>query len=38
MEKLEKDFGSWLWFFAGAAAVISAGLAKLKLGDYMDHR
>lgn len=38
MEKLDKDLQTWLWFFASAALVISAGLAKVKLGDYIQSR
>jgi len=38
MEKLDKDLHSWLWFLTGAAVVISAGLAKIKLGDYVERR
>jgi len=33
MEKLDKDLQNWLWFFTGAAVVISAGLAKIKLSE-----
>jgi len=38
MEKLDKDLGNWLWFFTSAAVVISAGLAKVKLSDYLHSR
>lgn len=33
MEKLDRDLYNWLWFLTGAAVVISAGLAKIKLGE-----
>ena len=35
MEKLDKDLQNWLWFFTGAAVVISAGLAKIKLSERL---
>lgn len=38
MEKLDKDLQNWLWFFTSAAVVISAGLAKIKLSDYIQSR
>jgi len=38
MEKLDKDLQNWLWFFTSAAVVITAGLAKIKLGDYLHNR
>lgn len=38
MEKLDKDLQNWLWFFTSAAVVISAGLAKIKLGEYIERR
>lgn len=38
MAKLDKDLQSWLWFFTSAAVVVTAGLAKVKLGDYFKNR
>jgi len=38
MEKLDKDLQNWLWFFTSAAVVITAGLAKVKLGEYFHNR
>jgi len=38
MEKLDKDLQDWLWFFTSAAVVITAGLAKVKLSDYLHNR
>lgn len=37
MEKLDKELGQWLWFLAGAAAVVTAGIAKIALGERFDN-
>lgn len=38
MQELERELKDWLWFFTGAAVVVSAGLAKILLSDHLNDK